>query len=266
MAETDWLVDLFHKAKASHWCMSLGCTTCGSMEFRTAFVVTAAQRAGMDVSRAESRNAHPVVSKLNAEELAKVFETMIRALRALDARKVDTDGLEVLLHDLNPPMLRWGALTSLKEALKGSSVGDWYESELEWERMQRARAREREFFESPGQTVLRRAEKRAARASEHENRVHAGALRGARRTALLAELAGMNDAARLAWLAGGADGAPIDMLPADLIPTHVEPSSLDRPAADTLLRLIGARRGPWRKLRESILACLAPNSPDSSPT
>lgn len=266
MAESDWLVDLFRKAKESHWCMRLGCTTCGSMEFRTAFVVTAAQRAGMDVSLAERRDAHPVVSKLNADELAKVFETMIRALRTLDARNVDRDGLKVLLHDLNPPVLRWGVLTSLEEALDGSSVGDWFASKLEGDGTRRARAREREFFESPGQTVLRRAEKRAARAREHEKRVQAGAKRSSRRAELLTQLAGMNDAARLAWLAGGADGFPIDMLPADLVPTRAEPTSLDQPAADALLSLIGARRGPWRRLREAILAGVAPNSPDSSPT
>ncbi len=172
---------------------------------------------------------------------------------------------ELILHDLRRSM--WPFLGILETALEGSWAGrelkEIEEEQIarrEWAETHRRRQKEERRLAAE-RKVKREAERKKA-AQAHLDRK---ARREALRRAFLDELATLAPKARIERMLADDVELPIDAVPASLIPDGADLARLLEP--DTRARLIetiGRRRGPWARLRKTLLA-IEP-APEGSPS
>jgi len=133
-----WLGQLFRRAAERRWCTRLGCTTCGALEFRNAYLAEALRRAGVaaafdEVEPLRTRHPRQLLARLSAADRRTVFFVIVNALATLDEAAVQSDAFWVVCGDLEPPLLRWGIVDTLAERLIGTPAADAIAARRSWE-------------------------------------------------------------------------------------------------------------------------------------
>lgn len=247
-----WLEDVLHSANEFGWCVRARCTTCGAMKFRKAYWGAAADEARVSLDVEHARRPRGILAGIPREDRDLVVRTVIDGLAGVSTGWADSDAVETILTDLDPPLTRHGVPLVLDEALAGTPVGE----ALAWKRSystERAEARRQQAqFESPEAVAERRQAARDARADEHAERLREKRVRDEERAALLTELERLAPLDRLRRFAYE-EGVILDAIPNELVPTDgVDWSDLNPGTARRLLERIGRRRGAWALLRRAL--------------
>ncbi len=238
-----WLEAVLVRAQDAGWCMRPYCTTCGCLEFRRSYWAAAARQAGVAIQLASP--ALEFLVGLSAADREVLVRTLVAGLRALPPTWSGSEALRTIIIDLDPPLILHGVWMALGTELSGSPAGDvWAEMHAAAEMAERRRA-----YESPQAVAARRLAKREKRAIAHAARQSESRRRNIDRAELLAALARLSAAERLARFATDAQ-LTLDCVPADLIPSQESDlMGMERAMAVALLRRIGQRKGAWGRLR-----------------
>jgi hypothetical protein len=119
-----WLSEVFEEARRNNWCTRISCTTCRADRLRGAVLRAAMERAGVRPAREPVVGLGRGVAYLTARERRRVVDHIIIGLRTLNVTSASTDALRLVLHDMHPPLLRWGVGMNLHDELLGTPAGD----------------------------------------------------------------------------------------------------------------------------------------------
>ena len=252
-----WLEELLQEAKDRNWCTAFGCTTCGAWEFRTAYLCQAAEHAGVAIPESQRYSTFKSSFKssfqsLSQEKREKIFYSLTTALRHVAPQRGHTEALRLILLELSGySFFQWGFIkTTLVDQIAGTPAGDEYLA-MQAHSAQVAEVR----FERAAYVAAapeRRAEKQLEKQLQHVARLQKTRDQNRLREALLERFSALSDPERLVFLAEQPDHFPLEMIPAELIPTGEYASGLTQEQRSRLVGLIDRRRRGWGKLRKML--------------
>jgi hypothetical protein len=226
--------------------------------FRNELIKRAAKEASVNIPPVALGRGEFVAKHLSDDDFMHCTKTIAEGLASLPEPKHGDFNLlasELILRDLRRSM--WPFLGILETALEGSWAGrelkEIEEEEIaRRERTEKRRLRQKEERRLAAERRVKREAERKKAAQAHLDRK---TCREALRRAFLAELATLAPKARIERLLADDVKLPIDAVPASLIPEGgglariLEPETRVR-----LLETIGRRRGPWARLRKTLIA------------
>ncbi len=253
--EPTWLNSLIVEAGDNRWCTRIGCTTCGASEFRNRVFTDAIELAGIDVPDFARMTSRRLLDTLSPTQRAPVFEEIVKGLRGVrSAGAPGLSALRLVIHDLEPPFMKWGVAASLSERLEGTVAGEVLASmKSHSAELSEMRARQTEY-ESPQAVERRREEWRAKGEVQRRQHLERKAARDLVRDRVLNELAALSPTKRLLAIATHDQRTPLDAVPDDLVPLDADLQSLSEETRTQLVAQIGKRRGAWGQLRRQLIA------------
>lgn len=244
-----WLEKVLIEAKRARWCTRPFCTTCGSMQFRHAIWTAAARQAGIEISDDTPRHPREILNQVSHSEREAIVQTLVAGLRELSPIWSNSQALQTIILDLDPPLLMHGIPISLDRELSKTPAGDAVARMRAHAEVVAERQRQREAYESPEAVQERKRLKREKKAAAHAQRQLATRQRNAARLELLETLAHMSPAERLIRFATDTT-FKLDCISADLIPAQEQDLiALDKETSIALINRIGQRKGAWGRLR-----------------
>ena len=257
-----WLGEILNEAGLRKWCRGPNCTTCLSIMFRVAYLARAARVAG--IKPTFGPDSLDALQALESGELSKIFDyltavspkgrekicdALVAGVRQLSPGWQGSDGLRLILMDIERLNLQGGMLKQLSTQLEGTPGGD------ERQAMQDYAYRLSELRDERAAVEKRRAERQQKKTDRLAVRLRKTADRNSARQEFLDRFTSMSATDRLLTLSDQEVLFPIEMIPRELVPTGNAAKSLGAEHRQRLIRIIGQRKGSWGRLRKSLEAC-----------
>jgi len=239
--------------------MRTGCTTCGSLEYRSAVVRGALKAIGEDTTQyLEGRGRkllRPTYRDLPLELRTRVMKETAIALRDIEQGGIFWDGISFLLVELDNHYTPSLDEQSLDDILKGTAVGETLASMRNYEAQLVSKNKQRR--ETELQNKLLKKEKRKANLLIHraapkktsEQRIKEG---GEVIHVFLRSVTNASPEDILVTIKNSKDPHVLDKLPKNLIPTNFNQGVISVDTRKYIVKLIDKRRGRWANLRRQL--------------
>ena len=233
----NWLPGFLEQCRRERLCMAIGCTTCGSGEFRKALWKRASMAggaSGLELGRPDQCRWGLIDG--------------LRELRSSDRLRLDRAELWSLLdHAIQ-------IIGDLDIELEGTPAGEVL-ADLRRASIAAARRRERRRRDQQTRARASRTRRRRGvweRRVRHESRLEIKQTRDVGFAEAVRRFEMLEPIGRLRWLAREISEVPIDRLPEELLPIGVDPLALLEVERCRLINRIGGRRRRWRLLRMTL--------------
>lgn len=248
----DWLEGVLVSAREAGWCVRLGCTTCGCLEFRQAFWAAAARQAGMAGWFESTRHPRDILAEVSSSDREVLVRTIVASLRGLPSMWGESAALQIIIIDLDPPLIQHGVPMALDTELLGTPAGETL-AQMRADTERRREASERHRANNNPKAVEERKRVRLEKSAiSHALRQSETRRKNAERLELLAALARLSPAERLSRFATD-PALNLDCVSAELIPAQEKDLiGLERATATALLTRIDRRKGAWGRLRRML--------------
>ena len=103
---TNWIKSLTDQAQKEDWCVRSGCTTCGSLVFRSSLIKKCFQNNNLpfpDKTRPSRRSKNLLIVDLFRDDIrfcVKTISEELANLNAEDMHRIDTDALRIIFQEI----------------------------------------------------------------------------------------------------------------------------------------------------------------------
>ena len=103
---TNWIKSLTDQAQKEDWCVRSGCTTCGSLVFRSSLIKKCFQNSNLafpDKTRPSRRSKNLLIVDLFRDDIrfcVKTISEELANLNAEDMHRIDTDALRIIFQEI----------------------------------------------------------------------------------------------------------------------------------------------------------------------
>ena len=170
---TNWIKSLTDKAKKEDWCVRSGCTTCGSLVFRSSLIKKCFQNNNLafpDKTRPSRRSKNLIIVDLFSDDIkfcVKTISKELANLNAEDMHRIDTDALRIIFQEI------YGIIyIKLIQDILGDSPAGYYLKSMEAHSKEREeKYRKHEINNSP--KILEENRRRKKEFKEFKAKAHA---------------------------------------------------------------------------------------------
>ena len=165
----NWIYNLVKKSEEANLCIRIGCTTCGSSEFRSQLMIQGFKEANIYNEKLNSLK----LSDLDIEQkkicITEICNSLAQPNNEIPAYAIRFILYEIYLND---------CISIAEKILKDTSAGSFLVSMQEHSEKLRAKREERALYESKEATDQRRKLKKEEKAKAHQKRVQKYKKRG----------------------------------------------------------------------------------------
>ena len=170
---TNWIKSLTDQAQKEDWCVRLGCTTCGSLVFRSSLIKKCFQNNNLafpDKTRPSRRSKNLIIVDLFSDDIkfcVKTISKELANLNAEDMHRIDTDALRIIFQEI------YGIIyIKLIQDILGDSPAGYYLKSMEAHSKEREeKYRKHKINNSPKILEENRRMKKEFKAKAHVERI-----------------------------------------------------------------------------------------------
>ena len=170
---TNWIKSLTDQAQKEDWCVRSGCTTCGSLVFRSSLIKKCFQNNNLpfpDKTRPSRRSKNLLIVDLFRDDIrfcVKTISEELANLNAEDMHRIDTDALRIIFQEI------YGIIyIKLIQDILGDSPAGYYLKSMEAHSKKLNEQRRRdEINNSPKIVEENRRIKKEFKAKAHNERI-----------------------------------------------------------------------------------------------
>ena len=170
---TNWIKSLTDQAQKEDWCVRLGCTTCGSLVFRSSLIKKCFQNNNLpfpDKTRPSRRSKNLLIVDLFRDDIrfcVKTISEELANLNAEDMHRIDTDALRIIFQEI------YGIIyIKLIQDILGDSPAGYYLKSMENHAKELAEQRRKyEIDNNPKILEENRRIKKEFKAKAHDKRI-----------------------------------------------------------------------------------------------
>ena len=136
---TNWIKSLTDQAQKEDWCVRSGCTTCGSLVFRSSLIKKCFQNNNLafpDKTRPSRRSKNLIIVDLFSDDIkfcVKTISKELANLNAEDMHRIDTGALRIIFTEIYSPRGKYSDTTNVKliHDILGDSPAGYYLKSME---------------------------------------------------------------------------------------------------------------------------------------
>ena len=170
---TNWIKSLTDQAQKEDWCVRSGCTTCGSLVFRSSLIKKCFQNSNLafpDKTRPSRRSKNLIIVDLFSDDIkfcVKTISKELANLNAEDMHRIDTGALRHIFQEI------YGRIyIKLIQDILGDSPAGYYLKSMEAHSKElEEKYREHEINNSPKIVEENRRRKKEFKAKVHNERI-----------------------------------------------------------------------------------------------
>ena len=170
---TNWIKSLTDQAQKEDWCVRWGCTTCGSLVFRSSLIKKCFQNNNLpfpDKTRPSRRSKNLLIVDLFRDDIrfcVKTISEELANLNAEDMHRIDTDALRIIFQEI------YGIIyIKLIQDILGDSPAGYYLKSMENHAKELAEQRRKyEIDNNPKILEENRRIKKEFKAKAHDKRI-----------------------------------------------------------------------------------------------
>ena len=175
----NWIKSLTDQAQKEDWCVRSGCTTCGSLVFRSSLIKKCFQNSNLafpDKTRPSRRSKNLIIVDLFSDDIkfcVKTISKELANLNAEDMHRIDTDALRIIFQEIYSPS-SYSNATNVKliHDILGDSPAGYYLKSMENHAKELAEQRRKyEIDNNPKILEENRRIKKEFKAKAHAKRI-----------------------------------------------------------------------------------------------